>query len=320
MNNNTTTNQRLPQLNGQVFLSEGGLETDLIFQHGIDLPDFASFPLLETEHGRKTLTDYFQAVIDIARRAGTGTVLETPTWRANPDWGTRLGYSADRLDRVNHDAVDFLRTLGSDNPDVPVVVSGNLGPRGDGYVTDEAMSPNQSASYHGEQIRSFAAARADLVSALTINYVEEAIGIVVAANESDIPAVISFTVETDGDLPSGQPLGAAINEVDEATGGGPAYFMVNCAHPTHFTSVLADTGPWRRVRGIRANASRMSHEQLDNAEELDRGNEAELATGYLALSDLLPGLAVVGGCCGTDLKHLEAISVALHHSTAGSTR
>lgn len=201
---------QLPQLDGRIFLSDAGLETDLIFHHDLELPDFASFPLLESANGRRTLTDYFQAVIDLARQAGTGTVLETPTWRANPDWGTRLGYSDEQLDAVNHDAVRLFRDLRQANPDVPVVVSGNLGPRGDGYVTGDAMTPDQAASYHGTQIRSFASAGADLVTAMTLTYTDEAIGIVTAANEASIPVVISFTVETNGDLPSGVSLADAM--------------------------------------------------------------------------------------------------------------
>lgn len=302
---------QLPQLDGRIFLSEAGLETDLIFHHGIDLPEFASFPLLETDDGRTVLGEYFQSVIDLARRDGTGVVVETPTWRASADWGRRLGYSADRLDRVNRDAVGFFRALRAANPDVPVVISGNLGPRGDGYVVGDAMSPDEAAAYHGPQIRSFALAGADLASAFTINYSDEATGIVMAAEEAEIPVVVSFTVETDGALPSGQPLADAVAEVDRATGEAPAYFMVNCAHPTHFAHVFTDEGPWHRIRGIRANASRMSHEELDNCTELDRGDESELAGGYAALREALPHLAVVGGCCGTDLRHLEHISAAI---------
>lgn len=302
---------RLPQLSGPTFLSEAGLETDLLFNHGIDLPDFASFPLLETDDGRETLGRYFQDVIDIARRNRTGVVLETPTWRANPDWGDRLGYSAEGLDRVNQLAVDLFAGLRSANLDVPFVISGNLGPRGDGYTIDSAMTVEEAADYHRPQIRSLNRAGADMVSALTINYTAEAIGVVLAADEADIPAVISFTVETDGALPSGQGLGEAIDEVDRETGGTAAYFMVNCAHPSHFTHVLDRPGPWDRLRGIRANASRMSHEELDNASELDRGDEVELAAGYTELRSRLPHLAVAGGCCGTDLGHLELIGRAV---------
>lgn len=310
----------LPQLDGRLFLSEAGLETELIFLHGIDLPHFAAFVLLEQDSDRATLQRYFQSVIDLARRRGTGTVLETPTWRANPDWAKLLGYSEERLDLVNHDAVRLLQTLRAANPDVPVVISGNLGPRGDGYVVGDAMSPNEAARYHGEQIRSFARAGADLVSALTMSDVGEAIGIAMAADESGVPVVISFTVETDGTLPSGQPLADAVAEVDRCTGDAPAYFMVNCAHPTHFTDVLRGPGPWHRVRGIRANASCMSHEELDEAEELDRGDEADLARGYQELCEALPQLAVIGGCCGTDLQHLETITASLHCDRLSATR
>ena len=300
----------LPQLDGRVFLTEAGLETDLIFHHDIDLPHFASFPLLDTEDGRNVLLDYYQSFIDIARRDGTGVVFETPTWRANPDWGTQLGYSAEQLAQVNRQAVDLLRSLSAKNPDTTVVKSGCLGPRGDGYVVGDTMSANEAASYHSAQINSFAAAGADMVSALTLSYVEEAIGISMAAQEAEMPVAISFTVETDGVLPSGQGLADAITQVDQATNESPAYYMVNCAHPAHFADVLNADGPWHRIRGVRANASRMSHAELDNATELDRGDEAELASGYLALGQALPNLAVVGGCCGTDIRHIDAISAA----------
>jgi S-methylmethionine-dependent homocysteine/selenocysteine methylase len=300
----------LPQLERGIFLTDAGLETDLIFNHGIELAEFASFPLVETADGRQVLNAYYQAFVDVARRDDTGVVLETPTWRANPDWGSRLGYSAEQLDRINVASVDLLRALATGNPDVPVVVSGNLGPRGDGYAVDQTMTPDEAAAYHQPQIASFAAAGVDLVTALTMTHVEEAEGIVAAAIAHDVPVVISFTVETDGVLPSGTGLADAISRVDDATEEGPAYYMINCAHPDHFNQVLSDRGPWHRVRGIRANASRASHDELDNATELDRGDETELAEAYVALRAQLPELAVVGGCCGTDIRHVDAISSA----------
>lgn len=313
-----TNTATLPQLRGELFITEGGLETDLIFNHGLDLPDFASFPLVETEQGRATLTAYFQDYVDLARRHGRGVVFETPTWRASADWATRLGFSAERLDRVNRQSVRLLRALGSHNPDVPMVVSGNIGPRGDGYVVDDAMTVNQAAAYHGLQIASFA--EADMVAFLTATYSAEAAGVAIAAREAGMPCAISFTVETDGRLPSGQPLADAIIEVDQQTGDAPAYYMVNCAHPTHFDHLFDSPGPWNRIRGIRSNASALSHEELDNAEELDRGDEAELASGLAKLAEQLPRLAVVGGCCGTDLAHIERISTALSQTGTTATR
>ena len=300
----------LPQLGGAIFLTDAGLETDLVFQQGIDLPEFASFPLLERQEGREVLRSYYGSFVEVAQRDGTGLVFETPTWRANADWGARLGYSPAQLDVVNRDAVALLRSLAAEHPDTTIVISGNLGPRGDGYVTGDRMTAEEAVSYHEAQIRSFADAGADMVCALTMGYVEEAIGVVLAARRHAMPVAISFTVETDGSLPSGQLLAEAISEVDSATEDQAAYFMVNCAHPSHFVGVLAEPGPWSRIRGVRANASRLSHAELDNATELDRGNEDELAESYLALRSLLPELAVVGGCCGTDVAHVSAISAA----------
>ncbi|MEQ8718646.1 MAG: homocysteine S-methyltransferase family protein [Acidimicrobiales bacterium] len=301
---------RLPQLDGRVFISEAGFETDLVFNHGIDLPHFATFPLLESPEHRDTIRRYYQAVIDIGRRDGTGVVIETLTWRAHSDWGALLGYDAGALERVNRDAVTLFVELRAANPDTAVVVSGNLGPRGDGYAIADAMSASEAAKYHHPQVRSLAAAGPDLVSAFTINYADEATGIVMAAVSEDVPVVISFTVETDGRLPSGQSLAAAIEQVDAATDGAAAYFMVNCAHPSHFLHVLDTPGPWYRLRGVRANASTKSHEELDNSTELDRGDETALVDGYLRIADRLPHLAVTGGCCGTDLAHLDLISAA----------
>lgn len=307
--------RRLPQLSGRPFISDGGLETDLIFHHGIDLPDFASFPLVETDAGRNVLIGYFQAVIDLARTHGTGVVIETPTWRANPDWGSRLGYDAAALDAVNRRCVELFGALRTDNPDVDVVISGNLGPRGDGYAIGHAMTMDEAEHYHGAQVRSLHAAGADMISAFTLNYAAEAVGIVHAARAVGADVVISFTVETDGALPSGQPLADAIAEVDRLTDGAAAYFMINCAHPSHFGHVFDGPGPWHRVRGIRANASTMSHAELDEAVELDRGDERDLAAGYLDIAGRLPDLAVVGGCCGTDIAHLRAIADAMVPAT-----
>jgi homocysteine S-methyltransferase len=300
----------LPHLRADapVFLTDGGIETDLIFNYGIDLPDFASFPLLQTESGRDALSRYFTDYVDIARRDGRGVVLETPTWRASPDWASGLGYSAEELAQANSSAVEFVRSLAPD--DVTVLVSGNVGPRGDGYAVDTSMTQDEAASYHAEQVGAFADAGADLVTALTMTYADEAAGVVMAARRAQVPVVIAFTVETDGRLPSGQSLAEAIAEVDERT-GGPVYYMVNCAHPTHFVDTLRGDGPWERVRAVRANASQASHAELDEATELDRGDPAELAQHYRELFDLLPALAVVGGCCGTDAEHVSEISTAL---------
>lgn len=301
---------RLPQLEGDLFLTDGGLETTLVFLAGIDLPAFAAFPLLDTDDGRSALRGYFAPYLDVARRTSARFVLDTPTWRANPDWGTRLGYDGAALVRVNRASVDFARGLAADHPDVTCVIDGVIGPRGDGYVVGETMSPAEAASYHRLQCEAFASAGADMVTGVTMTYADEATGLVQAATGEGLPVVVSFTVETDGRLPSGQALGDAVREVDAATGAAAAYFMVNCAHPSHFVDVLQ--GDWlERVKGIRANASAMSHAELDQADELDRGDPGVLAEGYRRLRDRLPDLRVVGGCCGTDHEHVAHIIDAL---------
>lgn len=300
----------LPQLGDRLFIADSGMETTLIFNDGIDLPYFASFVLLEDTAGRARLRDYFAQHIGIARAAGTGIVLETPTWRANPDWGAKLGYDAARLAAVNRAAVEQLAELRDalETPVTPVVISGNLGPRGDGYVVGRAMSADAAQAYHAPQVETFAGTAADLVSVFTMTYVEEAIGVVRAAEAAGMPVAVSFTVETDGRLPSGMPLGEAIEAADAATGAYPVYYLINCAHPTHFAHVLEQGGAWReRVRGVRANASKRSHDELDEATELDPGDPDELAHDYRALRALLPKLAVVGGCCGTDHRHIDAV-------------
>jgi S-methylmethionine-dependent homocysteine/selenocysteine methylase len=241
-------------------------------------------------------------------------VLDTPTWRANLDWGARLGYDAIQLAAVNRRAVEFVRELATSGPGGPVghVVDGVVGPRGDGYVVGEAMSASEAAAYHGLQARAFAEAGAAMMTAVTMTYVDEAIGVARAAGSVGLPLVISFTVETDGALPSGEPLGNAITRTDDATDGVPAYYMVNCAHPTHFAEQLTPGAEWlARVKAIRANASRCSHAELDVATELDRGDVADLAGWYGRLHSILPDLRVVGGCCGTDHEHVTAIAEAL---------
>ena len=273
----------LPQLTAdRPFLTDGGLETTLVFHQGLDLPDFAAFPLLDSEEGRAGLVAYYTPYLDLAERLGTGFVLDTPTWRANLDWGARLGYDAvapGRRQPPGRRVRDGARRPAARASRRSSTAC--IGPRGDGYVVGATMSAAEAAAYHGLQARAFAEAGAEMMSAITMTYAEEAIGVARAAAAVGLPAVISFTVETDGRLPSGQTLGDAIAQVDDACRVAPAYYMVNCAHPTHFSSELEAGAPWlARVHGVRANASRLSHAELDEATELDRGDIDELGALY----------------------------------------
>jgi S-methylmethionine-dependent homocysteine/selenocysteine methylase len=301
--------ERLPQLSDATFVTDGGMETTLIFHQGLELPHFASFVLLDDDEGVRALREYFRPYIEVAREGGVGIVLDTPTWRANADWGERLGYTAEGLAEINRRAVRLLEQLREQTGDRPqIVICGCVGPRGDGYQVGETMTAAEAERYHSPQVEVFAGTAADLVSALTMTYAEEATGIVRAARAAGIPAVVSFTVETDGRLPSGQPLDEAIEQVDAETDGAAAYFMINCAHPTHFADVLEPGSPTlERIRGLRANASTMSHAELDEAEELDEGDPIDLAQRYAELRQRLPNLNVVGGCCGTDHRHIGEI-------------
>jgi S-methylmethionine-dependent homocysteine/selenocysteine methylase len=306
--------RHLPQSGSRLFLTDGGLETTLIFHEGFELPCFASFDLLKDEAGIAVLRRYFDRYAGLARDLGAGLVLESATWRANPDWGARLGYDRKALIDVNRKAIGLLLEVRAawETPATPIVISGNLGPRGDGYNPSRRMTAAEAQDYHAEQVATFAETDADMVAALTLNYVEEAIGITAAARAHSMPVAISFTVETDGRLPSGDTLAEAIGRTEAATGGYPAYYMINCAHPTHFEAVLQENGQYReRIRGLRANASAKSHAELDESTELDAGDPVELGLQYRTLQSLLPRLAVVGGCCGTDHRHVEAIGRAL---------
>ena len=301
----------LPQLDGGLFLTDGGIETTLIFHEGLDLPLFAAFDLLKDEPGTEALRRYYEPYLEIARERGAGFVLESPTWRASPRWAAELGYTEEELDRFNRKGIALMEELrdayaGAD----PIVISGAIGPQSDGYDPQEILSAEQARDYHATQIASFSETAADMVTAITMTYADEAIGVARAATDAGLPVAISFTVETDGRLPDGQALREAIEAVDAVA--PPAYFMINCAHPTHFEDVLAEgDGAWLgRIAGLRANASTKSHAELDEATELDAGDPDDLAARYAALEQHLPRLNVLGGCCGTDQRHIAAISSA----------
>lgn len=290
----------------QRLLTDGGIETDLIFNRGVELPEFAAFPLLDSEDGRAALRAYFADYLDLAARAGVPVLLETPTWRANADHAAALGYDAAAVDRVNREAVTFLAGLAGQRDDLTGwEVGGVIGPRGDGYLGAGGVDPDEAAAYHRLQLAAFAAAGAGRATALTLTDVGEGIGIARAAADVGIPVGIGFTVETDGRLPDGSTLGAAVAAVDEEA--APAYFVVNCAHPTHIGHAL-DGDAWQsRVGGLRVNASTMSHAELDAMEVLDDGDPAQLAADQRRLLDAFPNLEVLGGCCGTDVRHVAAM-------------
>jgi len=305
-----TDQQILDHLERTTLLADGGLETSLIFGRGIDLPLFAAFPLIESEDGIAELRRYFEPFLTLAAERGLGYILEAPTWRASRKWADELGIAPDRLARINHQSIRFLEGLREEfrGRVDPILISGCIGPRDDGHHPDRLISAEYAQTYHSDQAAVFAESGVDLISAMTITGVGEAVGIVKAVRDLGLPVVISFTLETDGNLPTGEPLGEAISRTDELTDGGPTFYMVNCAHPTHVGPAVAGSGGWReRVRGLRCNASRLSHDELDQAEELNSGDPVDFGIQHRRLRTSLPNVRVLGGCCGTDRSHVAQL-------------
>lgn len=301
---------------GRIWLADGGLETAMIFLEGLDLPQFAAFPLLESARGRAALTRYFDGFLDLASAWGTGFVMDTATWRASHGWGEILGLTADQTDAANRDAVQFALAAKARRPEIDVLVNGVIGPYGDAYAPQRVLTVAEALDYHGRQIAVLADAGAEMITAVTLSSTAEAIGVALGGAKAGRPVALSFTVETDGQLRSGMPLSEAIAETDAATGGAVAWYGINCAHPDHFRDRLA--GAWvERIGMVRANASTKSHAELDEATELDAGDPEAMGRAYGTLRKLLPGLRVVGGCCGTDLRHVAAIGA---HCCAGASR
>jgi len=297
-------------------LTDAGLETVLVFEEGIELPEFAAFPLVDSEDGRAALRRYYTPFLELAQDRRVPIVLSAPTWRANRDWGRLLGYEGDDLAAVNRRAIAFLEEVRDEALEAAdrdaVVIEACIGPRSDAYRPTLLMDEEEAERYHAPQLGALAETGCAQVSALTLAYPEEAIGIVRAATAAGLPVVVGFTVETDGRLPNGASIEDAILAVDAATEGAVQGFMINCAHPTHFARALDERAAWtRRIGGVRANASCRSHAELNDAADLDRGNPGELAAEYGALLERLPHLRVFGGCCGTDHQHVRAIAAML---------
>jgi S-methylmethionine-dependent homocysteine/selenocysteine methylase len=297
---------------GGLLVTDGGLETTLIFQDGLDLPHFAAFPLLDSEPGRTALRRYYDSYGVAARNSGAGCLLDTPTFRASPDWAAKVGYEVATLPRVIADAVSLLQSVRTTwaPQGVRVAINGAIGPRGDGYSAAETMGGADAEAYHLPQVQAYAAAGADIVTAQTMTHAGEAIGIARAAAQAGIPCIVSFTVETDGKLPDGSALRDAVMAV-EAAGAPPALYMVNCAHPSHIAPAFELGGDWlKRMAGVRANPSPMSHAELNESPTLEAGDPIELGALLGAMRRRFPHFCLFGGCCGSDARHAEQIGLA----------
>ena len=296
----------LPHASDKYFLVYAGTGTDLIFNHGIELPGFASFPLLEQPETRAVLAGQMQALVQLAGEMGTGCILDAPTWMANADRAAPLGYDAESLRDVNKAGVALMEEVRQASGRDDVLVSACIGPRYDPYADIPSMTVEQARQYHGVQLAVLKETTVDLVTAYTFNRTSEAAGCVLAAKDIGLPIVMSLVVETDGCLADGTKLVDAVNQIEAETEGAALFYMVNCAHPTHFANALR---AHPRLKGVVANASSCSHAELDEAEDLDEGDPAQLGQ---QIADIMRGntsIRVFGGCCGTDMRHLKQMAL-----------
>jgi S-methylmethionine-dependent homocysteine/selenocysteine methylase len=298
---------RLPQLGNRAFITDGGLETSLIADHGWKLPALEAFTLVDSERGRESIRAFYEPYLQMAVRYDRGFILESPTWRANPDWAGRVGYDRKMLELANRTAVSLMERLRAshENSDSPMPISGCVGPRGDGYDAEDWMSANEAQAYHTFQIDVLADTEADMITALAMTNINEAIGIVRAAQQAKMPVAVSFTIEEDGRLPSGETLKDAILAVDGATRSAPIYYMANCAHPEYFVDMLTPGETWtERVRGLRANAF-----DVEAVQGRKIVNKEEFLKMCRDLLETFRHINIVGGCRNVDHAHIKQIGL-----------
>ncbi|WP_172331943.1 homocysteine S-methyltransferase family protein [Mangrovicoccus sp. HB161399] len=303
----------LPHQTDGIFLTDGGNETWLMYKRGFELPHFSAFHLLSDPVATEAVREYYRHFAELAVRFGTPFIFCSMTYRASRDWGRLLGYSGEGLAEMNRRCLDLYREVASEAglPPEKTVISGCIGPKGDAYGTGHRLGAAEAEDYHAEQIATFREAGAHVVTALTLNSVEEATGIARAARAARLPSAISFTLEKDRKLATGATLEEAIAAVDAATESSPAYYMVNCSHPLDFGPALP-RAPWAgRIRGIRANASTLDHGTLCQLGHLEESDPDELAAQYRELRAAHPEMNVFGGFCGTDYVHIAKIAEAL---------
>lgn len=295
----TRDRHALPQLGESGFLTDGGLESTLMRQDGWDLPCLAAFELLSTQKGTSALDAYYRQYLEIARIRRLGFILQAPTWRANPDWIARLARPDAFLEEANVHAIAFLGSLRDavEAAGIPVVVSGTVGPRAETYRVQHVMATAEAQRYHARQVDAFARAGADMVLAMTMTNVPESVGVVRAAVSADLPIAVSFTVGSDGRLPSGDALDRAIAAVDVATDEAPAYYLVHCGIPIEFEEQWDAAIRTGRIRGLRCGVGGSL-------------TPTALAGEYRRLRAKAPGLSILGGCRGADHRHIDAIAEA----------
>ncbi|MCH9663117.1 MAG: homocysteine S-methyltransferase family protein [Gammaproteobacteria bacterium] len=308
-----------PYGSGEVFLTEGGSETEIMYRHGFELPEFAMFPLLDNPKAVTIMRDMYCAQLDVAAEYGLSFLLTGLDYRASPDWGGKLGYSPQSLADANIAAIHFLRDIAKDyKGQIPrLLIGGILGPRGDAYNLNASITTESAEDYHAVQLETLKTAGVDFASALTFNNVPEAVGAARAAAKIGVSLSISLTLDNTYCLKSGPSLAEAITAIDEQTGAdAPDFYLLNCSHPVEYEPALGE-GDWiKRLRGVRPNASKMEKIALCKLGHLEDGNPVELGRQLADLSIRYTHMDIFGGCCGTGDLHLREIAIALSQAAA----
>lgn len=300
-----------PRLENKFYLTAGGTETEILYKWGYELPEFAMFTLLDDEEANECVRNMYRRYFEVAAKNNTGLVIEGHDYRASPDWAGKLGISLENLAEIQHRIINFLTDLKTefDGKVSDVVITGGIGPRGDAYGTGGNISEAEAEDYHSVQLSTLKDTDADMAVALTFNNIPEAVGIVRAATKIGIPIGISLTLNTESRLSSGPSLREAIEAIDENTDEGAAWYGTNCSHPLEFEPAISEEGAWRqRLRLIRPNAAKMEKISLCKLGHLEDGDPIELGAQMGDVASRFPSVDIIGGCCGTDERHLNEIA------------
>lgn len=305
------SNKSFPsQQAGRFYLTEGGTETEFMYKHGFELPHFAMFPLLDNPKAVSRMREMFRSYLEVAAKHKVCALMGGLDYRASPDWGELLGYSAASLADANLQSIEFLREIASEYlSQIPeILIQGLIGPRGDAYERNETITANEAEDYHAVQLETLKKADVDLALAITFNNIPESVGVARAAAKIGVPLGISLTLDTTSKLSSGESLADAITMIDEETGQSPAFYSINCSHPLEFEPAIGP-GDWvKRVRGVRPNASKMDKMALCKIGHLEDGDPVELGVLCGDLARRYPHMDIWGGCCGTWDRHLDEIA------------
>ncbi len=298
----------------EVFLTEGGIETEIMYRHGFELPEFSMLPLLDNPKAVAAIRSVLSQHLDVAAEFGLSFMLTGLDYRASPDWGAKLGYSPAGLADATIAAIDLLRDIAKnyENQIPRLLIGGILGPRGDAYSLNREITEASSEDYHAVQLETLKRAKVDFTCAMTFNNIAESVGAARAAATAGMPFSISLTLDGTSKLKSGPSLAEAITEIDAKTGNeAPDFYMINCSHPLEYEPAL-EAGDWtKRLRGVRPNASKMDKLALCKLGHIEDGDPVELGAQLLSLSDRYPQLDIFGGCCGTGHNHLREIAKVL---------